>query len=108
MSSPESATGGSARAILLHAVRALVADARSERAALSADSPERQFYLGVEAAAEQVLHPQLGASRATSWFDRQPSAFRDGYLRTSAALATAATAADPPIHLPLPETRSAR
>ena len=81
MSAPESATSGSARAILLPAVRALVADARSERAALSADSPDRQFYLGVEAAAEEVLHPQLGASRATSWLDRRPTAFRDGYLR---------------------------
>jgi hypothetical protein len=75
---------------------------------LSAESGERQFYLGVEAAAEQVLQPQLEASRDTGWLDRQPAAFRDGYLRASTMLASAETAPEPPLRLPLPECPPAR
>ncbi|MEX1009310.1 MAG: hypothetical protein WD271_15935 [Acidimicrobiia bacterium] len=108
MTSPLSGMAGSERAILLVAVRGLVAEARSERSLLSASSPERQFYLGVEAAAEEVLHLELGSSRGMDWLDRQPSAFRDGYLRTSTLLANATTAADPPFRLPLPDSRLAR
>jgi hypothetical protein len=108
MSLPADGTEGSARAILLHAVRALVAEARSERSTLSMDSPERQFYLGVEAAADEVLQPQLAASREAGWLDRHPAAYRDGYLRTSTALASAAVAAEPPLRIALPDFPSAR
>ncbi len=91
------------RAMLLPQVRRLVEAARSERALLPASSPERQFYLGVEAAAEGMLHPELGASRSAESLDRDPSAFREGYLRASELLAWAATAPEPPQRLPLPE-----
>ena len=103
MSSPASGRSGVGRAMLVQAVRALVEDARSERSTLSAESDERQFYLGVEAAAQQVLQPQLAVSRDTGWLDRQPSAFRDGYLRACTMLASAETAPEPPLRLPLPQ-----
>jgi hypothetical protein len=41
--------------MLLQAVGTFIAEARSERSTLSAESGERQFYLGVEAAAAEVL-----------------------------------------------------
>lgn len=57
------------RPIVLSAVRGLIADARSERARLAARSPERQFYLAVEAAAQEVLHPELAEARAPHWLE---------------------------------------
>src|SRR5680860_1363489 len=51
------------RPIVLAAVRGLIEAARSERALLPASSAERQFYLGVDAAAREVLHQELGSSR---------------------------------------------
>jgi hypothetical protein len=90
------------RPILVRAVRDLVAAARSERALVPLDSEARQFYLGVEAAAEEVLHPELGVSRGESWLDHQRPSFRDGYLKTSTRLTTAKTAAEPPLQVPLP------
>ncbi len=100
------------RPILLRAVRDLIHAARSERALLTQSSPERQFYLGVEAGAQEVLYPELGAARAPAWPDGEAPAFREGYLRASALLASARTAAEPPLRIPLPEaprpeTRSA-
>lgn len=91
-----SGTAGAQRPILLGAVRGLVAEARSERSLLASGSPGHAFYLGVEAAAEEVLHPELGSSRGGDWLDRQAPAFRDGYLRTSTLLADAMIAAEPP------------
>jgi hypothetical protein len=106
MNSPGGSMAGTDRVIRLRAVRGLVAEARSERSLLPVSSPERHFYLGVEAAAQAVLHPELGASRGTDWLERQPSAFLDGYLRTSTLLADATRASEPALHLPLPDSRS--
>jgi len=94
------------RAILLPEVLRLIDAARSERATLPMTSPQRQFYLGVEAAAEEVVHPELGATGDADRLERHPLAFREGYLRASSVLAAAATAAEPPQHLPLPEPPS--
>lgn len=91
------------RPILLRAVRDLIYAARSERALLTQSSPQRRFFLGVEAAAQEVLHPELGSARAPAWLDREAPAFREGYLRTAALLAAAKTAAEPPMRIPLPE-----
>lgn len=90
------------RAIIVNSVRGLIADARAERALLRADSPERQFYLGVDAAAEEILHPELRDARAANWLDGETPAFREGYLRTSILLSTAITSEEPPLHLRLP------
>jgi len=90
------------RPILLAAVRGLVEAARLERGLWPARAPERRFYLGVDAAAQEVLHPELGSSREPDWLDREQPAFREGYLEASLLIATAATADEPPLRLALP------
>jgi hypothetical protein len=97
-----SALHGPQRPIALEAVRGLITAARAERANLSVHSPERQFYLGVEAAAEEILHPELASARSEEWLDRETSAFREGYLQTADLLAITMTAPEPPFRLPLP------
>ena len=97
-----SALHGPQRPIALEAVRGLIASARAERADLLVNSPERHFYLGVEAAAEEVLRPELASARSDEWLDRESSAFREGYLQTANLLAVAMTAPQPPFRLPLP------
>lgn len=96
------AAHGSQRLILLRAVRGLIDAARSERALLAASSPQRHFYLGVEAAAEEALHPELASARAPGWLDRESPAFREGYLQASTMLGIAASAPEPPLKLALP------
>jgi hypothetical protein len=96
------------RPMLLNAVRGLISEARAERGALHLSSPDRTFYLGVEAAAEEVLHPELGCAREEHWLDREAPPFRSGYLETQALLAAAVTADEPPHHLRLPDPSAAR
>ena len=91
------------RPVLLASVRDLQTTARARRASLLARSPARVFLLGVDAAAEEVLHPELGASRAVNWLDGESAAFRDGYLEARDMLAMARTSAEPPLRLPVPE-----
>jgi hypothetical protein len=93
---------GAQRPIALQAVRTLIADARAQRAALPLQSAERTFYLGVEAAAEEVLRPELASARAEGWLEREAAPFREGYLQTSNMLAVALTATDIPPRLRLP------
>ena len=90
------------RLMLRNAARGLINDARAERASLPADAGERQFYLGVDAAAEEVLQPGLADTRPADWLDRETPSFREGYLQTSILLATVSTSDDPPSHVPLP------
>jgi hypothetical protein len=78
------------RAISRAAAHDVIDTARRERATLDMDSPERAYLLGVDAAAQEVLHPELGAARVDGWLDEEKPAFREGYLRTSALLAAAA------------------
>ena len=96
------------RPMLLSAVRDLITRARSERATMQQSSPERTFYLGVEAAAEEVLHPELGAARDEGWLNREAPPFRAGYLETKALLGAAMTSDEPPQHLPLPDSSCVR
>lgn len=91
------------RAILMSAVRDMIRRARETRADLSARAPERQFFLGVEAAASEVLTPELSVSRKEGWLDLESAEFREGYLRAATVLATAQAAPEPPLHLRLPE-----
>jgi hypothetical protein len=98
-----SASHDAHRLILLSAARGLVKDAMSSRASMPENAPERQFFLGVEAAAQEVIHPELAASRVPDWLDHQPPLFRDGYTRTSFMIRQAKAAADAPMHLALPE-----
>lgn len=96
-------TRAALRPVLLAAVRQLIDDARSARASVDLHHKDRPFYLGVEAAAEELLHPELREVRAGAWLDGNPASFRDGYLRTRADLAAAMTATTPPTRLRLPE-----
>lgn len=96
------------RLIVLRGARRLIDGARTERALLPGSSPERQFYLGVEAAAEEVLHPELGESRGPDWLALKVAAFRDGYLQTSTLLSAAKSAAEPPLSVRMPEPTPVR
>jgi hypothetical protein len=107
MTPPQNDRAGAERPILLGAVRSLVAEARTESALLSADSPERQFYLGIQAAAEEVLKPELGMSRGTGWLDHEAVAFREGYAKTRTLLADAMVSKESPLRFPLPHFRPA-
>jgi hypothetical protein len=69
------------------AVLRLIDEARSERASMSRFSLGRAYYVGVEAAAEQVLHPERQSLRLVPWLDRYNPAFVSGYLETTALLA---------------------
>ena len=75
--------------ILRDHARTLAERARQERARLALSSPERAFLLGVGAAAEEVLHPELGAAHDDEWLQREEPAFREGYLKTAAAISVA-------------------
>ena len=99
---------GYQRPIALQAVRGLVKAASDERASLPVHSAERQFYLGVEAAADEILHPELACARTDGWLDRESAAFREGYLHTTNLLAIAMTAPQAPFRLPLPDWRGAQ
>lgn len=95
--------GTQQRPIVLNAARALVDSARGIRGQLDERDPERQFYLGVDAAANEVLHPELQAARAEGWLDKEAAAFREGYLKTSIVLAEALISDDPPLRIRMPE-----
>lgn len=84
------------------AVQHLVDSARRERAMLPADSSERQFLLGVDAAALEALHPELGQTRGDGWLDAETIEFRDGYHRTRTALADAQRRDPVPVRIPIP------
>jgi hypothetical protein len=87
------------RLILHESICELREMARRERALMPSHAPERQFSLGVDAAAEDVLHPERAGARPEDWLARQSLPFREGYLRTEILLATLATAAEPPLVL---------
>jgi hypothetical protein len=92
------------RSILMPAVRGLADQAMSMAQAYAMDSKEWQFYAGVQRAAQDALHAEVQAVHgdAPSWLRHEAAAFQDGYLKTSALLASAMTAPEPPLRLPLP------
>jgi hypothetical protein len=71
------------------ALQALADLARLKRATMSWFAPQRAYYRGVEAAAEQVLRPEVASVRYVGWLDRYNPAFISGYLETIALLAPA-------------------
>jgi hypothetical protein len=70
----------------LEAVHGLIDMARSEQAARLPFSLDRAYYVGVEAAAEQVLHPHVDWVRNVHWLDRYNLAFMSGFVETTALL----------------------
>jgi hypothetical protein len=94
--------GGAERPVLVAAIRDLVDAARLERAVLSFDDPDREFYLGVERAAEEVLHPERVGPDEEHWLSRESRSFREGYSWTETMILGALTAAEPPLRFRLP------
>jgi hypothetical protein len=93
---------GVRRVMLAPVLRHFIDRARAERRELPMDAPERQFYLGVEAAAEGMLHPEMIAHRSSDWLEREKPEYRDGYLAALADLTIVITAETPPAAVPLP------
>jgi hypothetical protein len=89
--------------LIKEALRRLMAAAQSERAPMPADSPARAFYLGVEAAAQDSLHPERADAKPADWLEQEPPMFREGYARTSVLVSTAMIADRAMLELPLPE-----
>jgi hypothetical protein len=83
----------------------LVTDVRSRRAHMTMHDPDREFYLGVEAAAEQTIHPELESARSAEWLDRQTPEFRDGYQRALTNIAMVSTLPELPLRIRVPEPR---
>jgi hypothetical protein len=86
--------------MLRNDIERLADEARRAAARARLGSAEHDFYSGVRSAAERHVHPGLAAVDDLSWLDREPPAFRDGFLKTSALIATAS--ADAPLHLRMP------
>jgi hypothetical protein len=86
--------------MLRNDIERLADEARRAAARAALGSAEHDFYSGVGAAAERFLHPGLAAVDDLSWLDREPPAFRDGFLEASTMIAMASAQA--PVHLPLP------
>ena len=86
--------------MLRNDIERMADDARRAAAKAPLGSAEHDFYSGVRSAAERHLHPGLAAVDDTSWLEREPPAFRDGYLEASTMIALGS--ADAPLRLPLP------
>ena len=85
------------------AISELIANVRSLRAQMAAGDPDRQFYLGVEAAAEQWLKPEMASTRTSAWLERQEPGFREGYEQALTTIAVSAIEPEPPLRLRVPE-----
>jgi hypothetical protein len=77
--------GGS---VAVDTARGIIATARSARAERSWFSLDRAYFVGVEVAAEQVLHPDTDWVRQVTWLDRYNPAFVAGFVETTARLAS--------------------
>ena len=86
---------GSQRVVLAPSLRKLVDAARSERSRMALEAPDREFYLGVEAAAQGVLHPETLQARS--------GLFREGYLTALADIHVAVAGKHAPAQLALPK-----
>jgi hypothetical protein len=91
---------GDSPVVLRTALRNLAEDARREAALVRLDSDDHDFYEGVMAAAEDRLHLEMLGPHDESWLGRAKPAFREGYTKTSAVIAS--VHGDPPHHLSLP------
>lgn len=94
---------GSQRVVLAPSLRKLVDAARSERSRMALEAPDREFYLGVEAAAQGVLHPETLQARSDRWLERESRLFREGYLTALADIHVAVAGKHAPAQLALPK-----
>lgn len=95
------------RLAVVEAATALAREAIAAAGASPVRSPSWQFYRGVEDAAMHVLRPEMALVReGSAWLDAEDRWFRDGFLEAQLLLATAASAEEPPLHVPLPSPRT--
>jgi hypothetical protein len=94
------------RIVVLGAARNLMRAAESRCATLPERAPERQFFLGIEAAAREVVHPEIQVSRSEQWLAYETPEFREGYTRTSTMIAMAETSLQAPRSFQLLEPSS--
>ena len=85
--------------VLFNALRMLEREALQEAALVPMASREHAFYRGVVAAAQDRLHPVRREAHGDVWLAAETSAFRNGYLEASDAIAAAGHG---PVRLPLP------
>lgn len=91
------------RMAVVEAAKSLTRDATEAAGASDPHSPAWRFYHGVEAAAAEVLRPEIAVvHQGTAWLQREDPAFREGFSQASLLLGTAATLPEPPLRLPLP------
>jgi hypothetical protein len=95
-------SAGSRRILVTNALRQLIASAHALGAPLPVASLEREFYRGIEAAAQDVLQPERARAKPACWLEREAPAFLEGYARTSALVATAMMLDPFPLALTLP------
>jgi len=81
------------------ALRQLAEEARQRLAVLEAQAPERDFYVGVMTAAEDIARSGGVASRPGH---RDSPAFRDGYLKVSSLVGAASGHVPHRFPLPVP------
>ena len=91
-------------AVLLNAVRQLAGEARQAAAVLPIDSPDHEFYAGVQYAAERRLRPGLAAIEPHD-LDLRSRPYRDGYVSASTLIGLAAASTNS-LHIPLPRPAS--
>ncbi len=92
------------RLVIRTTAERLIREAKEAARECPANSPNWRFYHGVEAAAQHLLHPQMAVVReGTSWLENEDPWFRQGFLKTSAALSAAHSGSTPVLHVRLPE-----
>ena len=101
---PSEATPATARRLLvIDLATRLAREAGAAAGESDVRSPDRLFYNGVRTAAVHVLRPETAAVHdGGTWLDREPPAFRDGFLEGQALLAAASAMAEPPLNFRLP------
>jgi len=68
---------------LRSALRQLRHEAMQRAASVETGTTEHDFYVGVQTAADDRMHPERRDTHDLAWLDRQVHSFRDGYLKTS-------------------------
>ncbi|HZU73197.1 MAG TPA: hypothetical protein VE990_10560 [Acidimicrobiales bacterium] len=69
---------GGEKPVARRAVHGMEDEARRRRGPLAMTSPQRHFYLGVEAATMDLLRPEAAGSRPAGWLEKEYATLRDG------------------------------
>lgn len=89
--------------IIREALRRLAEEARQRAGSLPADSTEHDFYVGVQAAAQDLAGPVPSKATDPSTLKDRSAAYRDGYLKVSNMAGAAVGHAPSRFPLPSPD-----